>query len=181
MAEERLELVPHIFEDTLVSPSCTSKGYTLRVCKVCGTVRREEPVDKLEHSYNPITEREASCAQEGRIKHICECGDYYIESLPALGHEYEKQSVIEPTQDSDGIVKYQCSACGTAYTETVKFDNGFSNDEISLDIENPNAEGRVSGKNRLVFTVMLIIVAVATVGVVIFLIKKTVFKLILDE
>lgn len=181
MSEERLELVPHIFEDTLVSPSCTSKGYTLRVCKVCGTVRRENPVDKLDHSYTSVTERAASCAQEGRIKHICACGDYYIESLPALGHEYEKQSVIEPTQDSDGIVKYECSVCGTIYTETVKYDNSSSDNENYLDIENPDANSKISGKNRLVFNVLLIIAAVVAIGAVILLIKKTVFKLILDE
>ncbi|MBQ5601278.1 MAG: hypothetical protein IIU77_00485 [Clostridia bacterium] len=181
MAEERLELVPHVFEDTLVAPSCTSKGYTLRVCKVCQTVRRENPVDKLEHSYTSVTEREASCAQEGRIKHICQCGDYYIESLPALGHEYKKHSVIEPTQDSDGIVKYECSSCGASYTETVKFDDGSSNDGNSLDIENPDANGRISGRNRLVFSVVLIMTALVVIGALILLIKKTVFKLILDK
>lgn len=181
MAEERLELVPHIFDDILVPPSCTSKGYTLRICKVCKTVRREEPVDKLEHSYTSVTERAATCAQEGRIKHICACGDYYIESLPALGHEYKKQSVIEPTQDSDGIIKYECDVCGATYTETVKYDDGSSNDGNSLDIENPDAKGRLSGKNRLVFSVVIIIVAVVAMGAVILLIKKTIFKFILDQ
>ncbi len=180
MGEERLELVPHSFEDTVVEPSCTSRGYTLRVCKVCNTVRRESPVDKLEHSYSSVTEREAGCMEEGRIKHSCACGDYYIESIPATEHEYTKQSVIDPTQDSDGIIKYVCDLCGGTYAETVKFDPGGDNSS-SLDIESPNLNGRLSGRTTLLLNVLLIISVFAAIATVVLLIKKTVSKLILDE
>ena len=180
--EERLELVPHDFEDTIVQPSCTSRGYTLRVCKVCDTVRRENPVEKLEHTYSSVTEREAGCVEEGRIKHICSCGDYYIESIPAVGHDYVKHSVIEPTHESDGLIKYVCSVCGGTYTETVKFDDGSSGSgDNSLDIESPGINSHLSGRATLILNVLLIITVFVAIGTVILLIKKTVSKLILDE
>ena len=145
-------------------------------------MRRENPVDKLEHSYSSVTEREAGCAEEGRIKHICDCGDYYIESIPAIGHSYVKESVIEPTHDSDGIIKYVCTMCQGTYTETVKFDDGISgNGDNSLDIESPGLKGRLSGRGTLLLNVLLIITVFAAIGAVAALIKKTVSKLILDE
>ncbi|MBE6607090.1 MAG: hypothetical protein E7633_00840 [Ruminococcaceae bacterium] len=182
MNEERLDLVPHLFEDKVVPPSCTSKGYTLRVCKVCSTVRREEPVDMLEHSYTSVTERESGCVEDGRIKHSCSCGDYYIESVPAVGHKYKKETVIEPTHDSDGLVKYECTVCSATYTESIKFDDGSSNSGgDSLDIENPDVRGQLSGRSTLILNVLLIITAFAAIATVVLLIKKTISKLILDE
>ncbi len=179
--EKRLELIPHKFSDTIVSPTCVSKGYTLRVCTVCEIVRRENSVEKLGHTYRELIEREASCNEEGRKKYVCACGDYYFETIPTVEHSYEKESTIQPTEESDGLNKYVCSVCSHTYTEPLKFSGNGNEHGSSLNIEEDFFSGRLSGRTRLIMNIVLIILAVAFVTFLILSVKKWMSKLIFGK
>ena len=59
-----------------------------------------------------------TCTEDGTKKFSCECGDTYIEIIPATGHDYTKE-IVEATCKEDGYAKNTCHNCGDTYTETI--------------------------------------------------------------
>lgn len=49
------------------------------------------------------------------------CGDKTKdgEKLPALGHDYESETIKEPTAEEEGEIRYTCKRCGYTYTEPI--------------------------------------------------------------
>ncbi|MDE6892856.1 MAG: hypothetical protein K2P50_13775 [Lachnospiraceae bacterium] len=65
------------------------------------------------HQYAANTEREASCTLAGLRKYTCECGNFYTEMIPALGHVATDWEVAaEPTTTKMGTEQRTCSVCG---------------------------------------------------------------------
>lgn len=65
------------------------------------------------HQYAANTEREPSCTLAGLRKYTCECGDFYTEMIPALGHVATDWEVAaEPTTTKMGTEQRTCSVCG---------------------------------------------------------------------
>ncbi len=96
-------LIPRMEHDyagnaTVVPPTCTTEGYTLHTCKLCGESYTSDPTPSAGHSFTTTT-TEPTCTTEGSVSHLCTLCNYsYQESAtPALGHIYE-----------NGI----CSLCG---------------------------------------------------------------------
>ena len=64
----------HEFSDHVVPATCTSPGYTLRECAVCGERHIEDITAALPHNYVAKT-TPATCEGGGKTVHICEgCG-----------------------------------------------------------------------------------------------------------
>ena len=60
------------------------------------------------HSWRKLSEKKATCTEEGTIKYRCKyCKDIYEDKQDALGHIYTKK-VIAPTCDSEGYTIYTC-------------------------------------------------------------------------
>ena len=185
LGEKILDIVPHDFEDTIVEPTCTSPGYTHRECKSCHIVRRENSVNMIEHSYTSVVEKEAGCTSEGRIKYICSCGDSYTEKIPELGHNNVKESVIDATDESEGLVTYVCDRCGYTTPQILPIGSGASDldskaDDL-LDAQNTNIPRKLSGRETLLLYISFIITCAAALAAAAILVKKTIVKIVLNK
>jgi len=91
----------HDFENTVISPTCESAGYTVHDCKVCDHVYVGEPTEALGHKAGP----EATCT----APQTCTvCGALLAQKL---AHIYE-DTVIPPTCEEDGHTAHTCTLCG---------------------------------------------------------------------
>lgn len=119
-----------------IAPTCTEKGIESAYCAVCGekSVREIQPLghdlegltcegrhctrcdhteEPTTHVYDNIEEIPADCFNSGWTIYSCECGDSYMEEIPALGHAFgEWQAVTAPTCTSEGVEKRFCQRCG---------------------------------------------------------------------
>ncbi len=64
--------------------------------------------DFVEHSYTFEITMSPTCQETGIMTYICEnCGNSYMEVIPATGHNYE----IVATDSQNGLSKYACTIC----------------------------------------------------------------------
>ncbi len=98
-----------------VAPTCTSEGYTLKVCAECGMEVKENIVPALGHDYETV-DTEPTCTTLGYTTYTCKtCGDTYTDNyVPATDHKYgDWQTVTAPTCTTKGQEKRVCE-CGAA-------------------------------------------------------------------
>ena len=114
---EETKPVPHVhsYFSQIVAPTCTSKGYTLHICK-CGDEYKDTYVDAKGHTIK-YDEVEPTCGASGiRSGHCLVCGwqDPAIVTIPATGnHTYGDWYVdIPATTTKAGLEKRKCSGCG---------------------------------------------------------------------
>lgn len=106
-------------------PTEDQEGLRVKKCIYCDEVVAQESVpykdkedsDKEEedhiHQYSASTEREPSCILAGLRMYSCSCGNFYTESIPALGHVATDWEVAaEPTTTKMGTEQRTCSVCG---------------------------------------------------------------------
>lgn len=109
-------------------PTDTEDGYKVKKCIYCDEILAKETLPaknkggsgKLnedgtvhEHLYVSTVEREATCTLAGLRLHKCSCGDFYTESIPALGHvaaDWEENEAA--TTSSSGTATKVCVVCG---------------------------------------------------------------------
>ena len=64
-----------------------------------------------------MTVSAATCTEDGASTYVCaNCGDSYVETTPALGHDYVTE-VTEASCESDGYTTHTCARCGETYTD----------------------------------------------------------------
>lgn len=104
----------------------TAKGTRLKKCIYCDEIivseqtewREDEEDENKEdnhtHKYTAAVESEATCTVAGIRKHTCDCGSYYKEYIPAIGHLANEWEIIKPaTTTSTGIRQRVCNVCQT--------------------------------------------------------------------
>ena len=105
--------------DPLDQPSCTQKGYGVRVCQYCGYAQYGD-IPKLSHSYGSwkVT-KEATCTSEGQRQRKCSvCGHVDKDAIDRLPHSWGEWTVtLEPTDFSMGTRTHTCQVCGTERAE----------------------------------------------------------------
>ena len=104
-----------------VAPTCTSPGYTVKECSVCGDRHITAMTNALPHDYAAHTVL-PTCTTGGQTTYICEgCGSTFIgDHTEPLGHAWnEGEYIVEPTCAEDGIMEYTCTRCGATKRETV--------------------------------------------------------------
>lgn len=118
-----------------IAPTCTEKGIESAYCAVCGekSVREIQPLghdlegltcegrhctrcdhaeEPTTHVYDNIEEIPADCFNSGWTTYSCECGDSYMEEIPALGHAFGEWQVSTPsTCIKEGVEKRVCERC----------------------------------------------------------------------
>ena len=74
---------------------------------------QEEP-DEPEHThaYQGTVTTEPACTEAGVKTFVCECGEKYTETIPALGHKAVTDPRVEPTETEPGKTEgSHCSVC----------------------------------------------------------------------
>ena len=109
----------HVYEDTVVEPTCTDRGYTEHVCE-CGYVMRDTFVEPHNegHKYERVETVAPTCTADGYTKDVCAyCFDEVVEVIDAA-HDMNKSYtvVVQPTCTTPGEERKYCKNC--AYYES---------------------------------------------------------------
>ena len=115
--------VSHEADETVVSPTCSTDGYTVCFCPDCGTSWIKNFVATAgQHSYSaeivPPT-----CTEDGYTVYVClGCGDYRVgDRVAATGHSWDGGVVTtQPTESKEGVRTYTCKTCGETKTEAIE-------------------------------------------------------------
>ena len=117
----KTEVIPalehvHAYSGMITAPTCTEQGYTTFTC-TCGESYIDAFVDALGHNEAVDFGEVASCTESGMTdgSHCSTCGQTLIkqEEIPALGHLWDEGTIIlDPTEESTGIIEYICERCG---------------------------------------------------------------------
>lgn len=94
----------HSYKSVVITPTCTTSGYTIYTCSVCKYTYKANETAKLGHSMGSFIVVEQSTCTENGIE-IAECSrcDYSkTNELSATGHNYE-----------DGV----CTSCGDSKSD----------------------------------------------------------------
>lgn len=96
----------HIYETTVISPSCVDDGYTLHKCKICGYSYKDNYVEALGHTFS----NEWSSDDEYHW-HSATCS--HLNAISDKNeHEWDNGEIIlEATEDTMGLKKYKCLIC----------------------------------------------------------------------
>lgn len=119
---KELPILMHNYVETVVPPTCESKGYTLYSCTRCQNSYQANEKAKLPHKESDwIISEPATCVDSG--KEIIECEVCHTitneREIEALGHDIINHEAIEATCENIGHYAYQtCSRCDyTTYEE----------------------------------------------------------------
>ncbi len=106
--------------DPRVEPTETEPGKTEGShCSVCEeiliaqeTIPATGKPGEHQHNYQSEVTKEASCTEAGVKTFVCECGEKYTETIPALGHKAVTDPRVEPTETEPGKTEgSHCSVC----------------------------------------------------------------------
>ena len=104
----------HSYEVYTVAATCTSPGYTVRECSVCGDRHIEDITAALPHNYESHVIA-ATCENGGKTIHRCDgCGSSFVtDYTDALGHSWDKGTLVtNATCTGEGVMEYRCTRCG---------------------------------------------------------------------
>lgn len=131
----------HDWTETIVEPSCISKGYTLHICSRCNERYVSDEKEKLNHNFK-TKKTEATCVKAGYTTYECEnCHyKYTSEDISPKGHDFTNWVIIkQPTDTQNGTIERTCLECGlkeTALLEKAKTTNlKISDETLSLNYE----------------------------------------------
>ncbi len=113
----------HKWDNGIVTkePTEQTEGVKTYKCTACGETRTEAiPVLSHTHKYEQKVTG-PTCTEKGYTTHICSCGYSYTDSETApLGHKWDKGTVTkEPTEQTEGVKTYKCTACAETKTESI--------------------------------------------------------------
>ena len=110
-------MTEHIYEETVIAPTCTEQGYTEYKCKDCGNTYKSDYIDALGHTPETVIVKEAQIGIAGLQQEKCSvCGEVLSETkIPAL-----KEEATESTTEKATAV--------IAATEIKEEDNSFNTD-----------------------------------------------------
>ena len=119
---KELPILMHNYAETVVPPTCESKGYTLYSCTRCQNSYQANEKAKLPHKESDwIISEPATCVDSG--KEIIECEVCHTitneREIEALGHDIINHEALQATCENIGHYAYQtCSRCDyTTYEE----------------------------------------------------------------
>lgn len=119
---KELPILMHNYVETVVPPTCESKGYTLYSCTRCQNSYQANEKAKLPHKESDwIISEPATCVDSGKEIIECEVCHTIIKEreIEALGHNIINHEALQATCENIGHYAYQtCSRCDyTTYEE----------------------------------------------------------------
>ena len=118
----------HQYEEEVIEPTCTEKGYTLHNCIFCDDNYIDSYTDAAGHDYT-TTIVNPSCNEDGYTLHTCsKCGDSYKDNITnMISHEFGDWTI------SGDTAKHKCKHCGAE--ETKPLASSISLEKASISIE----------------------------------------------
>lgn len=114
----------HVFESTVVDPTCTEEGYTANRCTICGYEASKTdivPATGHTHDAGHFVEEAGKtiCVDGGQYVYVCpDCGDVVVEEIEATGHHSLNWAIkVAPTKTAVGSVEGKCEICGAVVTK----------------------------------------------------------------
>ena len=104
----------HTYESHTMAATCTSPGYTVKECSVCGDRHITDVTAALPHGYEAHT-IPASCETGGKTIHRCDgCGSSFVTDYTSpLGHSWDQGTLVtNATCTGEGVMEYRCTRCG---------------------------------------------------------------------
>ena len=103
-----LPAIGHDYEDTIVPPTCTEKGYTTHTCKNCNDTYTDTITPALGHNCNYQVSASPTLEASGLLQGTCtRCGLAFEETLPKLNTtDYHYQVVKAATCQATGTGRY---------------------------------------------------------------------------
>ena len=149
----------HSYDNTVVAPTCTANGYTVRKCS-CGDTKTDSYTKMLGHSYRDgicvrcgtledhkhdfkPTVTAPTCTAEGYTTYTCSCGESYEKDyVSALEHKLELRNAKKAGCFTGGYTGDEvCTVCGKVFkTGTVILALGHS-----TELKNEKAATCVNG------------------------------------
>jgi len=111
----------HDYDTYSVPATCTSSGYTVNECSICGDRHITDITSALTHKYVSHT-LPASCEAGGRTVHQCDgCGSSFVtDYTAALGHSWDEGTTIaEPSCTGEGVTEHRCVRCNESKLQTI--------------------------------------------------------------
>lgn len=143
----------HVYLSDVISPTCTTAGYTTYICTECGEAYTDSHTPPLGHSYGAWnTIQSATPTATGLQERVCSrCGDRETRVIPATGesggsaegsgsHSSDRDSdpgpsypVNEPKTENGSLsISPKNAVSGAIVTVTVKPDAGYELDTLTV-------------------------------------------------
>jgi len=72
------------------------------------------------HSYTSVTQKDATCTEDGTTLFTCTCGDSYTESIAATGHAWGDWYIHrDATTEQSGEARRNCTSCSAHQSEDI--------------------------------------------------------------
>lgn len=117
---KRLKMDSHVD-----SKSTSNKNISDELIKTLNKLyqNKQRPTEKVEcvnHIYQSISSKEATCAEEGlNIFECIVCGNKKYESISKKEHEYVDEIVKEAISEEEGLMRHTCKNCGKIEEEII--------------------------------------------------------------
>lgn len=114
---ELLDRHKHDYTETVVAPTCTEEGYTLKKCE-CGNEKTENRVAALGHDYAAefTVEKQPTCTEAGsKCSHCSRCNATSNTTvIEPLGHKYSAEWTVDKKASCTeaGSESHHCNVCG---------------------------------------------------------------------
>ena len=134
VAQQPVEILGHDYDDVVVLPTCTQKGYTVHTCSRCGSSYTDNAVDVLGHTEVAVPGKESTCTETGLTNGVkCSvCGEIIVAQVvtDAQGHSLLYNDAKAPTYTQEGWAAYEtCIHCD--YTTFAGFIPALGEPEIN--------------------------------------------------
>ncbi len=120
----------HNYKTTVVKPTCTTKGYTLHKCSVCGSSYKSNETAMTAHTKGTAVKEKvvaATCTKEGSYDEVVYCTVCKKElsrtkkTIAKATHKFSAWTTTKKaTCTADGTQTRKCSVCGKTETKTIK-------------------------------------------------------------
>ena len=112
----------HVWQDEVIPPTCTERGYTLHTCTKCGAGYRNNYTAPLGHTPDggETTVVSPTCTEKGYTVYTCSvCGEKYNDTYTdALGHDWAEGIITPPTCTEEGYIDHYCTRCDSMTRDT---------------------------------------------------------------
>ena len=104
----------HSFVETVVAPTCSAHGYTLKQCQGCEYVMYDGFVDPdgVTHSFEEVSITEPTCKNYGYVTNKCVWCALETYDIINPRHTFGDWFVsVDPACESEGVERRECIAC----------------------------------------------------------------------
>ena len=115
----------HVYEQTVIPPACTDRGYTLHKCSICGDEYRTDYVKENWHTFGEWSDDvQPTCTENGWKHRSCIiCGFEENAIIETTGHDYVSTVIKAATCTERGVLEHICSVCGNKEQETIPLES----------------------------------------------------------